>query len=385
MPSWKSLNIRSKILIASLPALIPMLTIVVVTYRSGKSDSLENSERFGQLIIESGAAKLDGLFAQQAATFADWVREDVYGLAIEFETTKELGDRFEEMLTGAPAMAMLVLTDPQGKVLVANAREVDVSPLDGETLRTPAAPQHGAAYSVAMTENPELVKLGFPSPTTLQFGFACADSSGQTAGYLLAYLNWQEVTTRVGEINTSLVGCGFASAKTILIDNQTQLLLDHSDASRRLQTFEADAPLTAWLQAEDNAGQTRSFAVGRTSTFVTTAPIQFTEPPSADVETPSGADAEPPPSAATTWRLATLVPESDILAGVQTTLRLSIMLTVVGTGVLLGLIWFAGGRVSKPIRATADALKDIAQGEGDLYPTLECGQSGRAWRDGGLV
>jgi methyl-accepting chemotaxis protein len=43
-----------------------------------------------------------------------------------------------------------------------------------------------------------------------------------------------------------------------------------------------------------------------------------------------------------------------------------IVVSIVCTLTLLGLLWFVAGGIARPIRLTADALKDIAEGEGDL-------------------
>ncbi len=60
-----------------------------------------------------------------------------------------------------------------------------------------------------------------------------------------------------------------------------------------------------------------------------------------------------------------------MLAAVNDLLMLSGLLTLAGVVTLLGLIWYVGGRLAKPLRSTADLLKDIADGEGDLTSRVE--------------
>ena len=53
-----------------------------------------------------------------SSSFLDWTAEDVFGMAIEFETTKELQDHFKSPLNGQKGFSLLMLTDIEGKVLI---------------------------------------------------------------------------------------------------------------------------------------------------------------------------------------------------------------------------------------------------------------------------
>jgi len=117
MLSWQKLKIRTKIVLMLLPVLLPMLAIVAITYYSAQKVSLNSSGHLARQIVQTGAERTNDFLLLQDAKFQSWIQEDIYGLSIEFDTTKELGGRFQEMLTAAPEFSLLLLTDLGGKVL----------------------------------------------------------------------------------------------------------------------------------------------------------------------------------------------------------------------------------------------------------------------------
>ncbi len=123
MVIWNSLHLRSKIVIMLAPAMLPMLLIVFLTYTSARSASLESGENLSRLIVSSVSSELNGELAAQAAQFNEWIEEDIFGLSIEFDTTKELGEQFDAMLGSAPGFSMLVLTDTNGRVLLTSGSD----------------------------------------------------------------------------------------------------------------------------------------------------------------------------------------------------------------------------------------------------------------------
>ena len=363
--SWNKLRLRTKIVITLLPALLPVLIIVAVTHRSARNNSLDHSRTISQLVVENGAADLNTYLGLQVAQYQDWVREDVYGLAIEFDATRELADRFREMLIAAPGFSMLALTDQGGEVLQATASSQPLPQLTGRIAAEATPPNQTATCCATLTDSPLLTTAGFPFNSTFVFVFTSKDSSGQPNGRLLAYLDWTELETRVARINNVFLANGLPDAQTSLLDSCSAVALAHSDTRKNGQTLDLSEPLLSWLSDGTRSEQVHPFNVGGMRQYLAAAAV--VDPGDAIV----GADS----LATSSLSITSFIPEKNILTGVQRTLRLSIALAVAGAVVLFGLMWFTGGRIASRIRTTAAMLKDIAEGEGDLTKRLEAESS----------
>ncbi|MCP4590024.1 MAG: hypothetical protein GY842_04720 [bacterium] len=358
--SKKTRKLQTRIMIMLLPALLPMLIIVGVTYRSARDSSLDGSKNLSRLIAQNEADRLNVQLALQGAKFQDWVREDVYGLAIEFDTTNELGSKFMEMLAAAPAFSVMVLTDQDGKVLQATNASTVVDGLLG-TL-APEAHNAGSAtgYSAWWCESELLAAAGIPFSQTIVFGYPCKGSSGDQNGSLLAYLDWSAIQSQVGEVNATLVHNGFPDGQTVLLERTTSVAVAHSDPERQHSTLDLDESTRQWFSQTENAGRVDPFQIGGAIQYVSFAQVLDAErlAPSDQQEDTEATEATEPDS---TLALAVFVPESNILAEVKKTLYLSTAMTGAGAALLLGLVWFAGRRIAKPINRIIEGLSEGAE------------------------
>ena len=101
-------------------SIVPMLAITYHSFRTIRENSLENSERIMKLVSQQGAQEINSYIESQEEIFANWAREDIYGMAIEFQTIKELEDHFISLLRTHTGFYNLVLTNLEGKVLAAS-------------------------------------------------------------------------------------------------------------------------------------------------------------------------------------------------------------------------------------------------------------------------
>lgn len=106
-----SSSLRFKILFGLLLSLLPMLAIAGITYNSARDTALENSEQSMKLISQHGAKEINGFIKAQKEVFLNWTAEDIFGMAIEFQTTKELQDHFKSLLKGQRGFSLLMLTE----------------------------------------------------------------------------------------------------------------------------------------------------------------------------------------------------------------------------------------------------------------------------------
>jgi len=346
MSWWNRQRIQTKIVLSLAPAVLPMLIIVGVTYHSAREASLTATSRIGRLIMADAAAGVDGALAASRSQFDDWVRDDIYGLAIEFDTVSELGDVFVDRLSAGSRFAGVVITDADGRVLQAVAGDGVVAALEGTTVRD-AVDRSGDGPALVRSEVAEV--LGVDGGRTLLFRHPATSSSGDVNGYLLGYAAWDPVVDAIDGARRSLSAMGFPHAQTILVVDDGSVLAGEVEGAAG--TLDLEPELAAWLSTDAAGSEMRRWSVAGGRPFVAAAPTL---------------DALP----ATIVAMAT-VPAPDVLADVQRTLFVSLGLAAAGVVVLVVLIWFAGGRVAHPLERTAAILTDIGDGEGDLTRRIE--------------
>jgi len=114
-------------------------------------------------------------------------RGDIFGLAIEFETTTELKSFLESALRGQKGFSLLILTDIRGKILETSVRE-DIKhevadSFIGHPLEEASAIMNQEERKAAFVESDLLKRLGQRNTNTFVFGFRTKDSSGNPNGY----------------------------------------------------------------------------------------------------------------------------------------------------------------------------------------------------------
>jgi methyl-accepting chemotaxis protein len=74
------------------------------------------------------------------------------------------------------------------------------------------------------------------------------------------------------------------------------------------------------------------------------------------------------------WILSTVIPTEETFAKGMIIVRNILIIYTVGIAVILVLLWFIATSIVKPLQKTSMALKDIAEGEGDLTRELKTGR-----------
>ncbi|MDR0569262.1 MAG: methyl-accepting chemotaxis protein [Spirochaetaceae bacterium] len=73
----------------------------------------------------------------------------------------------------------------------------------------------------------------------------------------------------------------------------------------------------------------------------------------------------------TRWSIAVAVAEKNVLKPVYSLMRIALIIALITVAGVIGGAFVLAGSISKPIVKTADMLKDISEGEGDLTRTLD--------------
>ncbi|MBU0640228.1 MAG: methyl-accepting chemotaxis protein [Planctomycetes bacterium] len=348
----RKLGLRAKIIVTLLPAMVPMLAIVAFTYVAARDSSLESSENLTRLVVQNAARETNDFLALQDAKFQDWIREDIYGLAIEFDTAAELDAKFTDMLASAPAFSMLVLTDADGKVLLASASGVKAEGMLGQMAGEIGQLQPETPYSVLLTESTLLSAAHLPFASTYVFGYRCKDSAGNPNGSFIAYLNWTEIQGRTRQIHKTLQENGFHEAQVCLLEPASARVLVHSSPEWTQAKLGLQDSLKTWLGDNANSDQMIPCELDEVAQYTTFAPVLDAAGLQAEDQTAALADSS--------LAMTAFVPHSDIFAEVQRTLYLSLATAGGGALLLLALVWFTGTRIARPIDRIASGLREAA-------------------------
>ncbi|MDY6953948.1 MAG: GAF domain-containing protein, partial [Thermodesulfobacteriota bacterium] len=324
-----SVKLRTKILIGMLLSLIPMLVISGITYYIARRTTLQNSERIMHLVNNHGANQINQFMQTQESVFAAWVEEDVFGMAIEFNTIEELQDLFENMLRAHHTFCLLLLTDLQGWVLAAAEGEHIVKHSDvdfyGQTVKEVPALKNKADLCATYTKSDFMTQIGQKSPYTYLFSLKTRDSSGAPNGYFLAYIHWSDLQNVVNAVHADNVENGFENARVVMADVDSSAVLCHSNEELIGRRMKMSDSLKSWLDREWEGG-VEKFEVGEGNAYVAFAPIQST------ARLLMGS------AAGSNLRLVTLIPEGDIMADIN---RLLITSAGIGTAGCVAIILIA--------------------------------------------
>jgi len=373
--NWSHWTIRAKLNTILLPAVLPMVVVALITYYSHSNTSIQTSDRIAQLIASATARECEALLADQCKMFQQCTSEDIFGLAIEFNTLSELEKRLGEMIAAAPNIGLVLLTDREGKVLLATGQSrgnTAAQVVKGTVI------ENAKRFAEQSGRSVELVDagiLGVEKAETDVFAFPRKNSAGQVHGVLMAYLDPAAFHAQTDAMRTRLVESGFPEARTLVFNLEKKTALAQSQETQTAVALNPDQQLAAWLSSPSNAGQTGSFEVNGVDQYVTfevvPGPQQLTTlTNSAKNESRSASAAGDSP-----LRLVATVPVANVLSLVQTVLWSNLGIVVAGSAFLLVVFWWVARSITRPLERTIALLKDIAQGEGDLTKRLEA--SGR--------
>lgn len=332
---WRSLRLQTKIGMAMLPLILPVLAIVTISFVSGRNVSLHSGESLGQLTAEQFAGRLQGHLERCRGLFQQWTAEDIYGLAMEFRTVNELGGHVQGLIADGP-FELVLLVGKDGKVAMARRNGKGAEP--GEVAALLAAVGDQPRDQVRIVGEKELSGV-VAHPQAFVWSMACHDSSGAENARLVAIADWAPVASVIEAMVERSVKSGFASAAGALIERASGRILAHAGAP----------PTTTAL----DAGGDRDATEPRTIDYAgvrTLASIQ--------------------PIGETGLAMVNILPETEVFAQVTASLHQNLLLAIGALVMLLVIGWRVGRWIARPISETAGKLRQMADGEGDLTVRL---------------
>lgn len=319
------MSLKYKIIIGFLSSIIPMLAIVAITYFPARDHALAASHRQIELISGNGSEYIDLFFDSSAKTFSNWIEEDVYGMALEFDALEELRQHFTSMLADHPDYELLLLTDATGTIreegLGIKADSSATDQLKGSFLQEIGYLQKNPGRPVFVVPHSPLAPAAASSPRFV-YRFQCTASSGKQNGYFLAYLHTAKLQDITDSIHDNLVRSGFSSNRVQIISvaEKEQIIFSGRPLSLEEKQFE---PSINEIQRKATTGEIAIHDVGKRQEHIIYFPLNVSTP----FHTSTTMTNDP-----FNLCLVVSVDEAEIVAGVNSTLKIS------GFTALLGLL-----------------------------------------------
>ncbi|MBN1213067.1 MAG: HAMP domain-containing protein [candidate division Zixibacteria bacterium] len=349
-------NIRNQILCSGFISLAMLVGLIIYFYSFTKSEFTKNNENLIQLTGKQFADEINREFENNAKVFDAWVKDDVFGLAIEFNTTSELGVELEKWLSGNPGFALLALIDKKGQILeIAKAPSIDGNhrQLKGQLLPDFNMLRIDGGKNVFFTVSKTLSQLNKKYDKTYIFYQPAKSSSGETNGALVAFSDWTNINKLIDACQNEFAGYGFTGAATFLIYPRKNLMTSNSSTGSE-QSFSSE--LIAFAAGTSDNNVTICDINGQ-STFVGS---NLLTPPAADKQNIS--QLERPV-------LLNLISEDKVMAILNKQLLKIIILGIAGSLLVLFISYIIAMKISRRISQVARVAQAMATG--DIDQTLD--------------
>ncbi|MBA4366416.1 MAG: methyl-accepting chemotaxis protein [Desulfobacterium sp.] len=313
--------------------------------------------RIMKLIIESSADEINGFIGTQESQFLKWTAEDVFGMAIEFNTVQEIGNHFKSLLEGQNGFALLLLADKTGKVLEAMAggsakgKATDV--LKGETIEGLSGQVDMPDRSAAAVKTDFMQQIGQKTNFTYVFRFKTKDSSGKPNGFFLAYLDWSHLQSIILAIEKKIKANGYNESQITIMDMISGTPVAHSNEEMVDKQLTINKDLDEWLH-QKSTGDVRIFDVGTVSDFVSFAPLK-------NVAGFFNGKIDPKEQADLIF--AIFIPTGEVMGIIQRILYTSIGIAVGGCLLVMLIGFFIARSITKPIGKALNLAKAISTGD----------------------
>lgn len=335
-------SLSSKILSGFLLSMIPLLIVTWVSYQSMKEQAIAKSETIISLSAQGVAEKIGDFFVNTGQSFASWTAEDVYGMAIEFNTVKELQSNLSELLQNQTRFTHLLVYNDEGKLFtsVGNNENEDASSI----LSSKVAPvileeisNQKAVFTAANTfftheqDTPHYV-----------YGFRTKNMEGNFNGFLLAVCNYQYIVENLSSIENNFAAYDLLNSGVLLVTADGEPVFSKGTASSVFMDIENTlAILPNTMELIKASGE--EYHVYKTMIHI-----------------PSQGAAEEVDPSKNTLHLLTEIPYSEVQKPVFHMLRYSLIIGVVGLCLLMGCGSFLAWSIGKALKKTVFALENTA-------------------------
>ncbi|MFH1077247.1 MAG: HAMP domain-containing methyl-accepting chemotaxis protein [Pseudomonadota bacterium] len=354
-----SRSLRFKIMSGLLMSLVPMIAIIGIIYVFDRNSAIETSKGLTKVISSKGANEINAFFKTSESIFADWTKEDLFGMSIEFQTTEELQKNFMSLLTKQNGFALFALTDTTGKILEFalghKTSDENAASFKGQVLPDIQLLASMSKRCVLLVKSDIPTKLGQNYPFTVLFAFKAHDSKGNPNGYFLAYLDWSEVQKRILEIASEMKENRFHNSRVMIMDISSGAAAGYSEEDK-VGSILPDESSILKTSGQDKIEQAK---LPQGVEYIASFPIQI-----------GGDNTEVKKESV--LRLAVLVPEKDILLAVKKILWTLLGVAGIGAVIIIIIGFVISLSVTSPVLKGVEFAKMMSSG--DFTQTLDISQ-----------
>lgn len=344
--SWRSLSVGKKIILGSLLSLIPMLVIVYTAFSFSSSSSLASSDVIQTLLVRNFSEKINGFLQKQAVLFHEWTREDIFGMAIDFQELGEINEEMGGKLAAAPGMDLLLVTGLDGNVLYSSdpKRVALKTPLPWALPLLEKPPGHITLVDNAPT--PE----GGVRPSFL-FSFPARDTNGQMNGIFLAYTNWSALEKEMQTMRANLAQSGYPNSAAAILDWKTGQFLNQDGQASSLVTPKDFSPEESQWFLGGYDLTVRKIKNNYVSFANLAQPETFAHNNEEVLENPAH------------LLLVAFIPHQDVHGKVDDLLFRSIAIAFAGALLIIVVALFISRTITSPIEDILSVIRSLSRGE----------------------
>ncbi len=358
-------TIRAKIFIGFFVAIIPMIAVVLINYYPTRNNTLQTATRLMELSSQNCADKLNTYFNANETLFINWTENDLFGMAIEFNTLEELKDHLVSMIKSRPEFLLLMITDENGIILEAatsplNKGLKEIEAFKGTIVSEAAGMGKENDHQISFIKNPFLKESG-QSEYTAVYSFRTQNSSGKPNGFFLAYLDWSIVQNMIDQMHTQMTENRFKSSYIALVDTNTENILSHSSR----QYINRQLPYNRSLEKiiNNEIKENKGIITERGKEYVIAKPLILASKKQLSFKKTGGFEADS--------YLAVFVTQNDILSGVRKIVGFAVAVAGIGGGIFFLICFVLAKSITRPMSYLVGVLDAYKKGDMDVRADLK--------------
>jgi methyl-accepting chemotaxis protein len=240
---------RAKIVALLFPAIISVILVALFSYHSHKSSLLSYNRSLMKIIVENNLEKINTFIQDQQNLFKTWTKNEIYGLAIEFDTVNELEKVFEKNLKNSSGFSSIILADKNGKIIQTVTRnKVDTSlNILGRYL-----PQKFLMNEEAISfVDSKLLGTIMPGKySSYAFIYPVMNSNKLVNGYFIAYLDYEKFRALL-EILTEELKKKCPNAEAMIVNSDSEIIYSSTNPNDKPYLDKSEKLLTGLIKKYD--------------------------------------------------------------------------------------------------------------------------------------
>lgn len=345
-------NIRNQILSAGMISFVLLTIIVIVFYNFSGNQFREDSKNLISVANQQYADKISKSLGDRNGTFAKWTQDDIFGLAIEFQTTRELDATLEEWISNSPDFYLIGIINDRGVIVDAKTNphlNLNPSGLIGQQLPDFSQIKRLNEKSAYFIKSRVLESMDIKDNNTYLFYAPAFASTGDRNGGFIAYMNWHEANDQINDCLGIYRDLSFDNARTFIAYPGLELIPLHSN--QQDLALNGSEIRDLWHYSRTNNNITINIATLEKREML--IGINNIIPPELSISESGMANVP---------YLYTIVEESDVMAGLNRQLALIIIFAGLGTLLVVAMSYYISIRISRRIKELANIATEMAQG-----------------------